>query len=174
METTQIESIRLQDGRRLTYAEYGDPHGSPLFFLHGGNDSRLVGAIIDRSAFDLGIRIIAPDRPGYGRSDFQPGRTLLDWAADLAELAAALSIGRFAIAGHSGGGPHALAVAHALPERCAGVTLIASAGPPGSSNRGNASDLSARKRAYDAFSAAQPHHSAAVGRSGDPHPGSIF
>ena len=136
MKTSEIESIRLPDGRRLAYSEYGDPQGRPLFFFHGGNDSRLVGEIIDRSAFDQGMRIIAPDRPGYGGSDFQPGRSLLNWATDLAVLADALSIERFALAGHSGGGPHALAVAYALPERCIAVALIASAGPPGSSNRG--------------------------------------
>ena len=130
------QSIRLKDGRSLAYAEYGDPTGKPLFFFHGGNDSRLEAAILHETAQQMGVRVIAPDRPGYGRSTFQPNRTFLDWPNDVAQLADALSISRFAVAGHSGGGPHAAAVAHDLPERLAGVALISSAAPPGSSNKG--------------------------------------
>ena len=131
-----FQQINLPDGRVLAYAEYGDGGGHPLFFFHGGNDSRLEGAILDRTARRLGVRVIAPDRPGYGRSTFQPGRAFLDWPADVAALADALSLARFRVAGHSGGGPHALAVAYAMPARLDGVSLISSAGPPGSSNAG--------------------------------------
>ncbi len=130
------QSIRLSDGRSLAYAEYGDPAGKPLFFFHGGNDSRLEAALLHESALQRGVRVIAPDRPGYGRSDFQFNRTFLDWADDIAQLADMLSIPRFAIAGHSGGGPHTAAIAYALPERLTQVALISSAAPPGSSNRG--------------------------------------
>jgi pimeloyl-ACP methyl ester carboxylesterase len=84
----------------------------------------------------MGVRVIAPDRPGYGRSTFQPNRTFLDWPHDVAKLADALDIAQFAVAGHSGGGPHAAAVAYALPQRLTGVALISSPAPPGSSNKG--------------------------------------
>lgn len=126
----------LPDGRVLAYAEYGDHAGTPLFFFHGGNDSRLEAAILHETAVRMGIRVIAPDRPGYGRSDFQPNRTFLDWPNDVAQLADALSIPQFAVVGHSGGGPHAAAVAYVLPERITGVALVSSAAPPGSSNKG--------------------------------------
>lgn len=130
------QTLHLPDGRLLSYAEYGDPTGNPLFFFHGGNDSRLEAAILDEMAQKLGVRIIAPDRPGYGRSTFQPQRTFLDWPKDVTQLADALGIDQFAVAGHSGGGPHAAAVAYALPERLTSVMLISSAAPPGSSNTG--------------------------------------
>lgn len=130
------QTIQLKDGRSLAYAEYGDPTGRPLFFFHGGNDSRLEGALLHETAQQMGVRVIAPDRPGYGRSTFQSNRTFLDWPDDVAQLANALFIPQFAVAGHSGGGPHAAAVAHALPERLTCVALISSAAPPGSNNKG--------------------------------------
>jgi len=130
------QTLHLPDGRLLSYAEYGDPAGKPLFFFHGGNDSRLEAAILHDTARGIGVRIIAPDRPGYGRSTFQPQRTFLDWPNDVAQLADALGIVQLAVAGHSGGGPHAAAVAYAMPDRLTSVTLISSAAPPGSSNKG--------------------------------------
>ena len=143
MQTTQTltadrtgQTLRLPDGRLLSYAEYGAPAGRPLFFFHGGNDSRLEAALLQETAGELGIRVIAPDRPGYGQSDFQPGRTFGHWPSDVARLADALAIRRFAVVGHSGGGPHAAAVAQAMPERLTGVALISSPAPPGSSNQG--------------------------------------
>jgi pimeloyl-ACP methyl ester carboxylesterase len=131
-----LQTIQLKDGRFLAYAEYGAPTGTPLFFFHGSNDSRLEAAILHETAQQMGVRLIAPDRPGYGRSDFQPNRTLLDWANDVAQLADTLSIAKFGIMGHSAGGPHAAAVAYALSARLTSVTLISSVGPPGSSNKG--------------------------------------
>jgi pimeloyl-ACP methyl ester carboxylesterase len=135
-EDKLLQRLHLPDGRLLSFAEYGDPIGKPLFFFHGGNDSRLEAAILDETAQTLGVRIIAPDRPGYGRSTFQPERTFLGWPEDVAQLADALAITRFAVAGHSGGGPHAAAVAYALPQRLTGVALISSPAPPGSRNQG--------------------------------------
>jgi pimeloyl-ACP methyl ester carboxylesterase len=75
------------------------------------------------------IRLIAPDRPGYGLSTFQRGRRLLDWPDDLAQLADALCIDRFAVVGLSGGGPHTLACALKLVDRLTGVGLVASTAP---------------------------------------------
>ena len=132
----ETQTIALRDGRTLAYAEYGAAGGRPLLFFHGGNDSRLEAALLDVAARDLGLRLIAPDRPGYGRSSPQPGRTFLDWPADVSALTEALALSRFDLAGHSAGGPHALAVAAALPERVRRLILISSAGPPGSSNAG--------------------------------------
>ncbi len=107
-----------------------------MLFFHGGNDSRLEAAIFHRDASEIGVRVIAPDRPGYGQSDHQPGRRLIDWPNDVERLIDTLLVNDFAVAGHSGGGPHAAAVAHALPSRCTTAALIASPAPAASSDRG--------------------------------------
>lgn len=121
----------LRDGRALGYAEYGDPHGVPFFFMHGVPSSRLAGSLIDASAQRRGIRIIAPDRPGYGVSDAQPDRAILDWPRDIADLADHLGLGRFGVMGISGAVPYVLACAIVLPERLSHVALLSGLGPLG-------------------------------------------
>jgi pimeloyl-ACP methyl ester carboxylesterase len=105
----------LRDGRDLAYLEFGDPGGFPVFYCHGTPGSRLEGAFPDRAAKAHGFRIIAVDRPGFGRSTFQPDRTFRDWPADVASLADALGVGEFGITGHSGGGPHLFACGVLIP-----------------------------------------------------------
>ena len=112
----------------MGYAEYGDLKGLPVFALHGTPGSRLMFALSDHAARDRGLRLIAPERPGYGLSDYRHSATLFDHAGDIATLAEALGFERFAIIGVSGGGPYAVAVAAALPRR---VTLLALVGPIG-------------------------------------------
>jgi pimeloyl-ACP methyl ester carboxylesterase len=122
------QAIRLADGRVLGYAEYGPAAGPPLFIFHGLPGSRL--AIPELwPAEPATVWVIAPDRPGMGTSTFQPGRRLTDWADDVRQLADALGIKRFLVAGFSGGGPHALAVAHGLPDRVIAAASVAGAGP---------------------------------------------
>jgi pimeloyl-ACP methyl ester carboxylesterase len=121
--------LTLRDGRRLGYVEYGDPQGKPLFFFHGMPGSRLEGELADPAAKKLGVRVIATDRPGYGLSDFQPRRTFLDWPADVVALADGLGIGRFAVAGVSGGGPYVAACAFCIPERLTAAGIIAGVSP---------------------------------------------
>jgi pimeloyl-ACP methyl ester carboxylesterase len=99
-------TIRLLDGRRLGYAEWGDPGGRPLFFFHGWPGSRIEGYLGDEAARARGVRLIAIDRPGMGLSDFQQHRTLVDWPDDVVQVAAALGLNRFAVLGISGGGPY--------------------------------------------------------------------
>lgn len=127
LQTNNI--ITLSDGRKLGYAEYGDPNGKPIFLFHGNPGSRLGWMPLEGNTYPPGIRIIAPDRPGFGLSDFKPGRTHLDWPHDVVELADTLHIDRFAIAGVSGGGPHVLACAWKTPERLTAVGVV-STGPP--------------------------------------------
>ena len=130
MKPLQINNtVTLSNGRKLGYAEYGDPDGKPIFLLHGNPGSRLGWMPLEGNTYPPGIRIIAPDRPGFGLSDFQPDRTHLDWPDDVVELADALRIDRFAVAGVSGGGPHVLACAWKIPERLTAVGVI-STGPP--------------------------------------------
>jgi pimeloyl-ACP methyl ester carboxylesterase len=128
--------IRLRDGRRLGYSEHGDLQGRPVFFFHGFGTSRVI-CPPGEPAVELGIRLIAVDRPGIGLSEALPGRRLLDWPADVAELADLLGINAFSVIGWSGGGPYALACAHALPGRVAAVGLVSSPAPlTGSSESG--------------------------------------
>lgn len=119
---------RLSDGRNLAYAEYGVPHGAPVFFFHGSPGSRLFRPP-DEVTQRLGVHLICVDRPGYGGSAFQANRRLLDWPNDIAALADALELDSFAVCGHSGGGPHALACAYALPKRVRAAAVLSGAGP---------------------------------------------
>ncbi len=122
------QAVVLPKGRRLAYAEYGAPQGEPLLYCHGFPGCRLEGGLLHEAALALGLRVVAPDRPGYGESDPQPDRRLLDWPADLAALADALGFGHFLLMGTSGGGPFALAGAAALSERVRALALVAPLG----------------------------------------------
>ncbi|MGH1417719.1 MAG: alpha/beta fold hydrolase [Hyphomicrobiaceae bacterium] len=121
--------IQLSDKRNLSYAEYGAADGFPVFLFHGLPGSRLSWGLIPNDPFPPGMRIIAPERPGYGNSDPKPNRTLLDWAEDVVALADALEIGKFAAVGVSGGGPGALACAWTMPERLMAVGVVAAPAP---------------------------------------------
>ena len=125
--TTHI--ITLPDGRELAYEEYGDPRDTPVLSFHGGLSSRLDAAPADAAALELGVRLLSPDRPGMGRSSIQPGRTLLDWPADVAALADHLGLEHFAVMGWSCGGAYAAVCAARLPERVTAVALLSSAVP---------------------------------------------
>lgn len=122
-------SFLLRSGRRLGFAEYGDPAGEVLFYHHGWPSGRLQGELMQEVGRKLHLRIIAPDRPGIGLSDFQPDRRLLDWPDTLAELAAHLEVGRFHLLGWSGGGPYVLAACAQLPDRVLSATVVCSAPP---------------------------------------------
>jgi pimeloyl-ACP methyl ester carboxylesterase len=120
-------TVNLRDGRRLGYAEWGLADGFPILGFLGTPLSRV--AHLGAAPVAAGVRLILVDRPGYGLSDFQPGRKLLDWPADIADLADALGLEHFAVFGMSGGGPHAAACGFALPERASAVGLVSSPGP---------------------------------------------
>lgn len=116
-------------GRRVAYEEYGAPGGHTVFVLHGTPDSRLGKGYLDPLGRARGLRIICPDRPGIGRSDPRPDRTLAGYATELLGLADALGAARFAVVGHSGGGPYAMACATGCGPRLTGVATLAGAGP---------------------------------------------
>jgi pimeloyl-ACP methyl ester carboxylesterase len=122
-------TITLASGRKLGYAEYGDPAGVPMFYFHGWPGSRLQGEFLHEVGRKRGVRIVSPDRPGIGLSDFQPGRRLLDWPAVVNELAAQLGWTSFHVLGVSGGGPYVLACAHAMPERLLSAGVVCGAPP---------------------------------------------
>ena len=121
--------VRLPDGRRVVLASHGDPRGWPLFLFHGIPVSRLGHVFTDAPAKERGVRVLCPDRPGIGLSDPMPGRTVYGYADDVAAMADALGLERFAVAGLSGGGPYALACGAKLPERVTAVGVMAGLGP---------------------------------------------
>ncbi|MGA9548065.1 MAG: alpha/beta hydrolase [Rhodomicrobium sp.] len=121
--------LSLPDGRRLGYTEFGDPLGVPLCAFHGTPGSRFMFRLVHEPARRLGLRIIAPDRPGFGLSDYQENRTLADWADDVRALADKLGLARFGVAGISGGGPYVAACAALLPERVSAAALVSPVGP---------------------------------------------
>jgi len=123
------ETLRLEDGRLLGYAVYGDPEGWPIFYFHGFPGSRLEAQLADRVAARMGIRLIALDRPGFGLSDFKPRRTIFEWPDDVVKIADALGINRFATVGVSGGGPYAAACALKIPQRLTAVAIVCGLGP---------------------------------------------
>lgn len=123
------KTLKLADGRTLAYTEHGDFSGKPVIFLHGNPGSRLMRHPDEGIAYSLGIRIITPDRPGYGLSDYQPERTLLHMPGDIAQLADHLNLAEFAVFGVSAGGPYAAAIAYKLPDRVSQAALVSGAAP---------------------------------------------
>ncbi|HSJ04590.1 MAG: alpha/beta fold hydrolase [Verrucomicrobium sp.] len=127
--TSIMPSLTLSSGRKLAYAEYGNPEGVPLLYFHGWPGSRLQGELFHEAGVKHGLRIIACDRPGLGKSDFQPGRKLLDWPPLMGELTEHLKVDKFHLLGVSGGGPYVLAMAHTFPHRVLSAGVICGAPP---------------------------------------------
>lgn len=123
------QRLRLRDGRWLGYIDAGDPSGVPVFSCHGTPGSRLERPPDGSLPSALGVRLLTLDRPGYGLSDFQPGRRFMDWPDDVAQLADALGIPQFGLLGYSGGGPYVLACAARLPDRVRAAVLVSSPSP---------------------------------------------
>jgi len=119
----------LPDGRDLGWLELGDASGMPLFVFHGTPGSRLHMTTADSPARAAGVRLVCPDRPGYGLSTFQPGRRLVDWPGDVGHLADHLGIDRFAVMGISGGGPHSAVCAALLGGRVTSAAIVSGVGP---------------------------------------------
>src|ERR1700733_4828378 len=109
METIETNTIPLNDGRLLEYASYGDAGGLPALFFHGFIGSHHQAAFAHEAARRHGLRLIAPNRPGVGRSTLKERRCLEECVPDVAQLADALGLDRFAVVGVSGGAPYALA-----------------------------------------------------------------
>lgn len=122
-------TFTLKSGLTLGYAEHGDPDGVPMFYYHGWPSARLQGELMDAVARKHGLRLISPDRPGIGLSDYQPGRTLLDWPETLSQLAAHVGADKFHVMGWSGGGPYVFVTAKAMPERLLSATICCGAPP---------------------------------------------
>jgi pimeloyl-ACP methyl ester carboxylesterase len=129
VSASTVEWVARPGGRRIAFAQYGDPDGAPVLFCHGWMASRLTRHPDDRVTASVGARLVAVDRAGIGRSDPDPAKTLLSSAADLGAVADELGLERFAVLGHSGGGPYALACARALPHRVTRVAVASGFAP---------------------------------------------
>ncbi len=122
-----VQFVTLPDNRRLSYQEYGQPDGIPLFYLHSILGSHLeIRNIAHRACVEQGVRLIAPNRPGFSHSDPAPNHTLLDWADDLGALADHLGLDQFYVAGQTMGGPYACAAATKLKDRVKKLLIISS------------------------------------------------
>ena len=124
-----LESVKLSDGRSLSFARFGDPSGKPVFYFHGFPGSRLEPQSNHDAFLKAGIQLLALDRPGIGHSTRKNKRKLLDWPDDVVEVAKILKLEKFSILGVSGGGPYALACARAIPGYLNKVTVACGLGP---------------------------------------------
>lgn len=114
--------------RRIHFAEYGAPDGYPVLALHGTPGSHLKYKMAGASAANLGLRLICPDRWGYGQSDLPFRPTLMNFARDMHELVDALNLQSLAVLGISGGGPFAAATAVFLGSRIDRLALVSPVG----------------------------------------------
>ncbi|WP_175279539.1 alpha/beta fold hydrolase [Prescottella equi] len=121
--------ISLRDGRSMGFADYGPADGFVVVNAHGGLSCRLDIRAAAPVAEAAGIRLISPDRPGIGLSDPSPGRTVLDWASDVEQLADQLGVERMGVLGWSMGGQYAAALGYALSSRISRIAIVAGALP---------------------------------------------
>ena len=125
MSVRTENQIVLPGGRKIAYAEFGDTDGTPVLYFHGSPSSRMEPLLIgDETLTRLGLRVIAPDRPGMGGSDFVPRRRFIDWPADVVALADALRLDRFAVLGNSGGAPYVAVCAATIPARLIAAVIV--------------------------------------------------
>jgi len=122
--------LRASDGRVIALEVVGDPDGTPVLLCHGLADSRLTARWLEQAARELGLLVIAPDRPGTGGTDRHWLRRLADWADDAAMILDALRVDSARLLGVSGGGPYAAACAARIPTRVRSLMLICPLGLP--------------------------------------------
>ena len=115
----------LPTGRRIGFAEFGDPSGMTVLWCHGTPGGRRQFPMLGRRAAEkLGLRVVVVGRPGTGLSDPHPYESVAEWATDVAHVADSLGAQRLGVVGLSGGGPYALACA-AVPPLSGRVAAVA-------------------------------------------------
>lgn len=117
-------TMTLPDHRTLAYTDLGAADGPLVFYFHGAPSSRFDLVAFEGALIERGVRLVSPDRPGYGGSSPQPGRKLLDWPRDVAALADHLGRDRFALMGMSSGGPYVVVCAALLSERVVAAAVV--------------------------------------------------
>ena len=128
---TRAGPLSASRRRRLEVVEYGDSAGHPAFFFHGMIGSHHQASFIAERAEHRGLRLIAPNRPGVGRSDFVTRRSALEAVGDVEDVAGALRLGEFSLVSISGGTPYLLASLRALGSRIRTATVLSGMGPIG-------------------------------------------
>lgn len=151
-----MTTLHLADGRTLEYLVAGPAGGTPLVLHNGTPTAAMLFAPMVAAAERHGLRVVAYSRPGYGGSSPRPGRTVAAVAADVAALLDALGADRFVTLGWSGGGPHALASAALLPDRCLAVATVAGVAPYGAEGLDWSAGMGAENLAEFAAAAAGP------------------
>ena len=127
--------LSLNDGRNMSYSEYGDPLGEPVFHLHSVLGSRLELSLdAENISRNKAVRLIVVDRPGNGASDPNPKTSFIHWVKDIVQLADHLKIEKFSLTGYAMGGIYALACAHEIPDRLKRVAIISTGMPPESNS----------------------------------------
>lgn len=127
--TSRTSTLALPDGRSVDVFDGGDPHGFPLVMHHGTPSDATTFADWHQACADRGLRLLCASRPGYAGSTRLAGRDVANAARDTAALLDLLDLGAFVTAGWSGGGPHALACAALLHDRCLAAATLAGVGP---------------------------------------------
>lgn len=126
----QTVAVHLDDSRQLAYTEYGCSDGIPVVFLHGIPGSRRLGALFGSAAREHDIRLLALDRPGYGRSSPWPTRSVSDAGQFVGAVLDDADVQTAGLVAFSGGGPYALATAAAKADRVNRVDVVSGATPP--------------------------------------------
>ena len=123
-------TVRTPDGRDLEVLLMGgDPDGFPLVYISGTPTAIAPWPALSDAAAGLGLQVVGWSRPGYAGSTRREGRTVADAAEDVATILDELGHDRFVVLGWSGGGPHAIACAAMLPDRCRAVASLAGVAP---------------------------------------------
>jgi pimeloyl-ACP methyl ester carboxylesterase len=117
------------DGRVVGWVCYGDPAGTPVVAVHGSPDSHSIWKLFDPAARHARVRLIAIDRPGFGLSDAQVDRTVLEWPEDVAAVLDTLEVRDIGVLAISGGAAYACATAWRLATRVHGLALFSVLGP---------------------------------------------
>ena len=129
MNFPRPQLLSLPDGRQIEYARYGAAAGPAAFFFHGFIGSHFQASCAHEAALKHGVQLIAPNRPFVGRSSAARRDSVAEHVPDVAALADALGLGRFAVIGASGGAPYALACLAKMPQRCRVGVLVSGLGP---------------------------------------------
>lgn len=130
MSNSYTRHLRLSDGRNLSYSEIGRGNRTVWIHCHGIPGSRLELIHLTEKLLSAGMRVIVPDRPGYGQSTPHAAYAFADHGSDLRQLAGHLQLDRFSISGFSGGGVFAMAAADSLCDRVDALTIAATPAVP--------------------------------------------
>mgnify|MGYP006283328723 CR=1 FL=1 len=122
--------VSIDRDRQIAYAEYGRSDGAPVVFLHGTPGSHRLGALLETAAREHGVRVLAPERPGYGRSSLWPDHSVRDAADFLTPVLDDAEVQTTGLIAFSGGSSYALSFAATQPDRVDRVDIVSGATPP--------------------------------------------